>query len=1536
VFHPLVENWFRGRFGEPTEPQRLGWPEIAAGRNTLIAAPTGSGKTLAAFLACLDGLLRDSLTGTLTDRTRVVYISPLKALSNDIHRNLEVPLAELQQAAIAAGHQQPVPIRAVVRTGDTPSRDRAAMLRRPPHLLVTTPESLYLLLTSPKGREMLRGVETVIVDEIHALARDKRGSHLSITLERLNRLCEKPPLRIGLSATQAPIDEIGRFLVGAGNVDAQGQPDCAIIDAGHQRHLDLNLEVPPSELEAVCSGEQWGEVYQQLSQLIQAHRSTLVFVNTRKLAERVAHQLRQTLGEEAVAAHHGSLSRQIRLDAEERLKRGELKAIVATASLEMGIDVGYIDLVCQIGSPRSIATFLQRVGRSGHSLGVIPKGRLIPLTRDELIECLALNRAVRAGRLDKIEVPAAPLDLLAQQIVAMCASDEWSEDDLFGTVCKAWPYRNLSREQFNRIVSILSEGITAANRSGAWLHRDVISGRVKARRGARIAAITCGGAIPELGDFRVVTENEGTFVGSVNEDFALESNIGDVFLLGNTSWRVRYVRGSEVYVNDAQGAPATVPFWLGEAPGRTIELSQEISRLREDLEKQVSPAIGQNEAEPDLSSAVAWLQQELGVDQFAAMQAVRYTAAQVAAIGLVPTLNRIVFERFFDESGGTQLVIHAPWGARINRAWGLAFRKRFCRSFDFELQASADEDGIVLSLGPQHSFPLQSLFGMLTPENGRHLLEQALLAAPVFQTRWRWCVTRALAVLRNKHGQRVPPNLQRFRSDDLLAAVFPAQAGCLENHHGDTEIPDHPYIKQTFEDCLHEAMDVDRWIEVLADIRSAKIELIARDTREPSPFSHEILNANPYAFLDDAPLEERRARAVTLRRGLSFESASDLGRLDPEAISQVRAEAWPLVRDAEELHDALHSMCLMREDEAPEWTPHFDELIATGRALRVDAAHPAQNCIHEENNDNGQHVEGERTFSAAPPHFWTVAERWPLVKSLYPQVQADPPVKLPNTVRQDWESAEAIVTLVRGRMQCSGPVTAERLGELLSLDANQVFAALEAVEAEGTVMRGHFTLESAASGQSSVTNGNPQNKAGDSVYNGQGTTDNGPTRRHPSALVPRPSSPVEWCERRLLARIHRKTLDGLRRQIQPAEPHDYIRFLARWHHLEPGTQWHGRAGLRKALTQLQGLELSAALWERRILPARCDEYDSRWLDELSMSGELAWGRLCPPRKNVDDAPSRAGLSRAAAISLLLRENLGWLLPEEREAAELHCRAGTVAVLEALRQRGALFPHELAALTGLLPSQLDEALHELAALGLATADAFTAVRSISGTATDRRRAEKRRRMRRLRREFTNSPSGRWSQFPGFLAKADPQQAATSWAWQLLRRWGIVFRDLLARESAAPFWGRLAPVYRRLEARGEIRGGRFVRGVAGEQYALPEAVELLRNMRDESPDDATLVLAAADPVNLCGLITEEPRIAAVHTNTVAIRNGRLIAACQAGEIEWFAQSRPETMDELARCLRLQFHVASEEPAHSLAAHGFAAPPAAGLFAGPDRRS
>ena len=1454
LFHPLVAGWFRRRFGEPTDPQRRGWPEIVAGRNTLIAAPTGSGKTLAAFLACIDQLLRDNLAGKLEDRTYVLYISPLKALSSDIHRNLEVPLAELGEEAAAAGHLLP-PMRSGVRTGDTPTSQRAAMLRRQPHILVTTPESFYLLLTSPKSRETLRSVRTVIVDEIHALARDKRGSHLALSLERLEQLCEERPVRIGLSATQAPIEAIGRFLVGV-RADATGQPECRIIDGGHQRQIDLRVEVPPAPLAAVCSNETWGEIYARLCEQITTHRSTLVFVNTRRMSERVTHHLAEALGEDAVASHHGSLARHLRHSAEERLKAGELKAIVATASLEMGIDIGYIDLVCQLGSPRAISTLLQRVGRSGHSLGKVPCGRLFPLTRDELLECLALVRAVRQGRLDKIEIPHAPLDILAQQIVAMTACDDWDEDELFELCRQAAPYAALKREDYDATLDMLAKGISSKSKAGAYLHRDRIANRLRARKHARLAAITSGGAIPEVADFRVVTADEGTFVGTLNEDFAIESLAGDIFLLGNSSWRIEYVRGGEVVVTDAHGAPATVPFWLGEAPGRTVELSAEVSGLNEEIGAKInggdslaaslatrSPE-GALEDEDLLLPAMTWLEQECNADRYTAWQAARYVAAQKAAIGFVPTQKRILFERFFDEAGGMQLVIHSPWGTRINRAWGLALRKRFCRSFDFELQASAGDNGVVLSLGPQHSFAIESLFKMLTPANAKTLLEQAMLAAPLFQTRWRWNLTRSLAVLRFQGGKKVPPQLQRFRSDDLLAAVFPASAGCLENHSGDIEIPDHPLMRQTVHDCLHEAMDLDRWIALLQASLTGEIELVPCDTREPSPFSHELLNSNPYAFLDPAPLEERRARAVATRRSLSLDDMRELARLDPQAIAQVRAEAWPTVRDPDELHDVLDSMCLVRADEARDWLPHFEQLTAAGRATRV--------------------------VRADSPECWIAAERWPLVESLFPEAKAQPPLDLPERLRTPWQAHEAVVALVRGRMPHLGPLTAEELAQPLGLSTERASAALEALEGEGLVIRGRFTAE---------------------AYEPQ-----------PAKFAP--DTRLEWCDRRLLARIHRRTLDGLRRQIQPVEPADYIRFLCEHQHLTDGARLRGRGGVRKVLAQLQGYELAAGLWERRVLAARVEKYDPRQLDELSMSGELVWGRLRPPRKDEEQGPSAAVITRAVPIALALRENLAWLLPADRASLESFARSGARQVLEALSGRGALFQHELLAVTSLLPTHLAEALFELAALGLVTADAFAAVRSLAKP----ERIERLRR-RKIRTRRSVQPSGRWTLFPGLVTRSTEQESLQHWAKQLLSRWGVVFRDLLQREPAAPPWGRLLPVFRKLEAQGEIRGGRFVAGVGGEQYALGAAVEQLRQMKDQAPSGKTLVLAAADPASLCGLITTEPRIAATHTNTVALRDGRLIASSQAGEVQFHVPLPTSEMRELERSLRQLEHVEPE---------------------------
>lgn len=1456
LFNPLIRAWFATRFGEPTSPQREGWPEIAAGRNTLIAAPTGSGKTLAAFLVCLNRLWQDWLDGKLEDGIRVVYVSPLKALSNDIERNLQQPLAELRDLAAQHGMEAP-PIRTAVRTGDTPTSARQKMLRVPPHILVTTPESLYLMLTSEKSRAVLKSVDTVIVDEIHALARDKRGSHLALTLERLAHHCDQPPVRIGLSATQRPIDEIGSFLVGRGRESfsesgnkfpqrpgPKKTPDpfvlfalaqVSIIDGGHARDLDLAIDVPPSELSAVCSHSQWDQVYERLVALIQSHRSTLIFVNTRRLAERVSHRLREALGEDAVAGHHGSLAKEIRHSAEQRLKNGELKAIVATASLEMGIDIGYIDLVCQVGSPRAIATFLQRVGRSGHSLGLTPKGRLFPLTRDELLECMALVRAVRRGELDRIEIPVAPLDILAQQIVATVACEDWDEDELYDLCCRAWPFRELTREQFDEVVEMLSVGMIAGTKRGLYLHRDRINGQVRARRGARLAAITSGGAIPDTAEYRVVTDPDKTFVGSLDEDFAIESMAGDVFLLGNTSWRVKQVRAGEVIVNDAEGAPPSVPFWFGEGPGRTIELSKEVSRLRADI----VAGLGQFNANPTgsltaddqnrLADGVA-LNDECGVSTWAAEQATNYVESQVAAIGLVPTCEQIVFERFFDESGGMQLVIHSPFGARINRAWGLALRKRFCRSFDFELQAAATDNGIILSLSPQHSFPIDSLFKMLGPHNAKYLLEQAVLAAPMFQVRWRWNVTRSLAVLRRQSGKKVPPHLLRFRSDDLLASAFPETVGCLENHHGDVEIPKHPLVRQTMHDCLTEAMDVERWVSVLQDVADNRIEFVARDTREPSPFSHELLNANPYAFLDGAPLEERRTRAVATRRSFTAEDVRDLAKLDPAAIEQVRNDAWPTVRDADELHETLLTLVLLPVESTRPWKTFFDQLVVAGRATTVSI---------------GEH------------RFWMAAESAPLIEAVYDGAVASPPVQLPESLRQPVERNAGWIELVRGNMQVRGPITAERLAQELRLEASNVSAALEALEGQGVVLRGQFSGESQATG-----------------------TENA----------------VQWCDRRLLTRIHRLTMDGLRQKIKPVSPEDFMRFLLRRHRLSVDAKWGGPVGVREAIAQLQGFELSAGAWEAKVLAPRCGDYDPQWLDHLFMAGEVAWGRLRKPKRDEAHRKAVAAMTRSMPITLFLREDLPWLVSENHAATTTNVSSYAQDVFSALKERGALFFQELKAKTNMLPGHIEDALRELATLGLVTSDMFAAVRSISSKSTGRRASR-----RRLASSSVAAPSGRWSPFPGFVEVLKQHDRNEHWCRLLLRRYGVVFRDLLARESAAPPWHELVRTFRRMELQGTIRGGRFVTGVGGEQFAEEAAISELRAVREMPSTGDWVVLHAVDPLNLVGAVIGDSRIAAVANNAIILRDGKCVAAKQADQIEFFDSLSQDDQAAMRRALQ-----------------------------------
>ncbi|MBE4747337.1 DEAD/DEAH box helicase [Corallococcus sp. ZKHCc1 1396] len=1401
AFHPVVRRWFASRLGEPTRPQVEGWPLIHAGHDVLIAAPTGSGKTLTAFLAALDSLFRLALAGTLPDHTQVLYVSPLKALGNDVQKNLLQPLEELMSLARAEGHS-PQHLRVQVRTGDTPASERAQMVRRPPHILITTPESLYLYLTAERARATLRAVRTVIVDEIHALARDKRGSHFTLSLERLKALTDVRPQMLGLSATQKPLDAIAGFLTGA------SLTECRRVEVGHQRPWDLKVEIPDAELSSIASHEMWGQVYDRLVQLAGEHRTTLIFVNTRKMSERVAHDLGERLGQEWVAAHHGSMSREMRLSAEERLKAGQLRVMVATASLELGIDVGNVDLVVQLGTTKAISVLLQRVGRAGHHKAGISKGILFAMTRDELVECVALLNAVREGDLDAVRIPKKPLDVLAQQIVAACACEEWDERALYSVFQRAYPYQDLTWEEYQQVLEMLSEGVAERRgRASIHLHRDRVNQRLKGRRGVRITALTNGGAIPDTFNFSVTAQPEGKVVGTLDEDFAVESSPGDIFLLGSTAWRIQRVMGSTVMVEDARGAPPNVPFWRGEAPGRTDELSLQVGRLREELLRHDDPS--------------GFLEKLLRVPPPAVDALMGYLRLGKKMLGdVVPSHTQIVAERFFDEAGGMQLIIHAPFGSRINRAWGLALRKRFCRSFDFELQAAATEDGILLSLGEQHSFPLADIFEFLHPDNVEEVLVQAVLQAPIFGTRFRWVATRALTLHRMMGGKRVAPNLQRARSEDLLAAVFPAQVGCQDNHGGgDVELPDHPLVKQTMDDCLREAMDVDGLRDVLRRMRDGSIQLVARDVPEPSVFAHALINSQPYTFLDDAPAEERRVRNVALRRALPAEDAAAFGALDAAAIAQVVEDAAPPMRDEDELHDALLQLVLVRASEVPRGLEAG--LFAQGRVAWLERS-------------------GAR--------FLVSAERGNAVRALFPDVQTQPVLPVLEYDRPVERDA-AVLQVVRGRMEMVGPTTVTELARLTLLDADDINLALHSLESQGSVLRGQFR----ATGDVPVSPGE----------------DGGPV--------------LEWCDRRLLQRIHRMTVGRLRREIEPLSPQDFMRFLFRWHHLEDVDALRGSTGLLKAVRLLQGYEAPASAWERFLLPARMRGYTPDQLERACYAGEVAWGRVtlkdppkpAGPRRGapVTEAPEpvvhkRASPTRNAPLTFTLREDLEWMLAAARPHAVLadggvwtppDLGAAAKDVVGVLDRRGACFFQDLVTRARRLPAEVEDALWELVAKGLVTADAVQNLRILQSPAH-------RKRQKLLQR----GGPGRWS----LLAPAEPKtqdEVMESLAKLFLQRYGIVWRDLVMRESLAPTWRELLFVYRRMEARGELRGGRFVSGFVGEQFALPEAVDTARAVRRTAPSGVRIQLSGVDPLNLTGVVTPGPRVPAMPNNVVTYVDG-----------------------------------------------------------------
>jgi ATP-dependent Lhr-like helicase len=1396
-FHPAVAAWFLRALGEPSAPQRAAWPAIGAGKHVLVAAPTGSGKTLAAFLSAIDALVREGLLlGALPDETRVLYVSPLKALSHDVQKNLELPLSGVRDELAAQGLTAPL-IRSWVRTGDTDAKSRALAVKRPPHIVVTTPESLYLLLTSEGGRRMLATVRTLIVDEVHALVRDKRGSHLALSLERLAALVATRGLslqRIGLSATQKPIEEVARFLVGA------REETCEIIDEGHHRDLDIGLLLPRSPLEAIMSNEVWDDLYEQLVQLITEHKTTLVFVNTRRSAERVARRLSERLGESCVSSHHGSLSREKRLQAEQRLKAGELKALVATASLELGIDIGDVNLVCQLGSPRSIATFLQRVGRSGHRLSAKPKGRLLPLSRDDLVECVALLSAVSRGELDRLCIPEAPLDVLAQQIVAAASIETWSEDELFALVRRAAPYRALSRADFDAVVRMLAEGFsTRRGRRGALLHHDAVGGRLRGRRGARLTAVTSGGAIPDTFDYDVLLEPDNIPVGTVHEDFAIESMAGEVFQLGNASYRIRKAEPGLLRVEDARGQTPSIPFWIADAPGRTDELSMAVSALRARVDELLASASARADDELNGASAPAELERvagalerELSLSSQAARELVEYLAAARGALGVMPTRETLVVERFFDETDSMHLVLHVPFGTRINRAFGLALRKRFCRSFNVELQAAASDDGIVLSLGPMHSFVLSEVFRFLRADGVRDVLVQALLPAPMFGVRFRWNASRALAIARFRGGKKVPPRFQRMASDDLLAVTFPDQVACAENLAGEREIPDHPLVFQTIHDCLHEAMDINGLCALLSRIERGEIRCVARDLSEASPLAHELLNARPYAFLDDAPLEERRTQAVQTRRRGDDRAARDLSALDPEAIARVVSECRFEPRDCDELHDLLLVHAALPEAEGHGYRALFAELCAAGRA----------GCL-----------------SLGQTRLWIAAERSALWRWIAPDVALEPACAQPVHVAcAATTREEALREVVRGRLEAVGPTTSQELAVALGLTESDVELGLCALEAEGFVLRGYY---------------------------------------RPAAQT------SEWCERRLLARIHRATLDRLRSEIEPVSPAVLLRFLAQHQHVSRDSQLAGVEGLYAAVSQLSGLELSACAWESDVLPLRVSGYVPEQLDRLCFSGRVSWARAARAGAARSEGPIRT-----TPIALYARESMRGLRAPITEDVPLSTAAESVRAQ--LAARGASFVSELARGSGLAPAHVQEALGELIGQGLVTSDGFAGLRSLIEAGKMRPQADAAGRYALLTDEGSHGADG-------------AEERLVALAKSLLARWGIVLRKLLERESPAVRWGELLRVLRRMEARGEVRGGRFVANFGGEQYALPEAVSQLRKLRQKPPSGELIAISASDPLNLVGILAPGARIPAQPSTRILLRDGLPVAVLSGGKCQ-----------------------------------------------------
>jgi ATP-dependent Lhr-like helicase len=1411
-FHPAVRTWFEARFGQPTHAQEIGWPLIAQaqgerGHDVLLCAPTGSGKTLAAFMWAIDGLVREAERGELRDEVSVLYVSPLKALANDIRLNLEEPLAGVGQTGKAAGLDVSG-IRAGLRTGDTPAHERSAMLRRPPHILVTTPESFFLLLTSPRFRAKLASVRYLIVDELHALAGNKRGAHLAVTLERLERMVRVArgvrPARIGLSATLSPIETLAEFLAGSDVArDGKRTPrPVRIARADDQvRAMDLQVEAPGPELGPLATHENWDAMYDAVAELVKAHRTTLVFTLSRRWAERVALNLQKRVGASAVMAHHGSLARKERLAAEQKLKRGELRALVATSSLELGIDVGAVDLVCQLDSPKSISAAIQRVGRSGHSLTATPKGRFFAMTIDDLLECAAAVRAIRRRHLDEVEIPTGCLDVAAQQIIAIAAEEEdIAASELLRILRGAHNFGSLDeRGLIHLLEQMATELPQRIQGAQPKIHFDPANRRVRPRRGARLAAIISGGTIPEAGNYDVVIESEGRKIGDVEEDFAQESVRGDVFSLGSMPWQIQRISRGRLMVEPAPGMAPSLPFWQTEAAGRSYAMSQEIAELRHEIATRFD--------REGTEGTSRWLMAECALAEGAAKQAIDYVRRGVAALGAIPDEKTVVVERFFDGLGGTQIVIHTPYGIRFNRALGLALRKRLCQSFDFEIQASAIDDGALLALNSRHSFALEQTFAMLPSRQARGVLEQAFLAAPMFEVRFRHVASRALVVMRSSRGKRIPAWIQRLRSQELVAALFPGQQACFENRPPAIPIPDHFIVAETMHECLTESGDAERMEKVLSGIEEGSIRTAYVDSVSPSVFAHRLLLAWDYSFLDDGERANRRSRTVTMNRGMAedvFRNEDLSEMLATEAVEAVIAEVRGVAsgrrpRDHDELYELIRahgslSLGEVLERAGDDGAELLKQLEAEGRITRAQR-------------------------SKEPCEIFVAKEDVLLFAGAYTDIEFREVVSVAE--KADTDSARA--EIVRRALRTSGPVTATDLAKRLLLLDRDVESILPGLEAKGTIFRGHFTS----------------------------------------------SATLQWCDRYNLERIHRITLSRVRAEIEPFSDAEYAAFRLRWMHVGGIGSSADSNGVAQILEQLAGAAFTADFWERAILPARIPGYRPEMLDLVCMSGQMRWAAV-PHQTEARDVPSRVTfIPRRGGITL------DAAVPELQEAPDK-------TVLEILRVSGAQYLDELSERCNLSERDTLSCLWRLAALGLASNDSFAPLRlfSADSEATDAISPAPRRAFTKhdaaVRAKLKSSVSGRWSALGVGRGNINLEaDHARDLAMLLLKRNGVLSREMLALESLELSWHELSFALRRLEYAGTIRRGWFVRSLSAEQYALPEATEMLRATRSlVAARERPVALSAADPANPFGALLPGCGVTREAGNLVVIRAGTMV--------------------------------------------------------------